>query len=176
MSVLQQLMCVATCGCIQCCHADLWLTWLQVSRAGELAFWLVAQSQLHPSYRNPPFKYDMFMGGYEDPTTQGTHVRFERLTKQLQDVGYQRALQMVRQRRVVIETVAAELCNSSDETVKGGRLVELLETTPLDDAEPVQDDAQVTAAQVGCKALQNTGTACVCNSQVHQSNYASCAT
>ena len=82
--------------------------------------------------------------------TAGTHVRFEGLVKRLQDVGYQRALQLVQQRRPVIEQVASELCSNSDETVKGQRLVELLHNTPLEDAPTIEEALQLSQAEVSC--------------------------
>lgn len=57
---------------------------MQVSMAGDMATWLVAHSQMHPSFSELPVMYDMTMGGFEDPTTRNTASRFEGLILQLQ--------------------------------------------------------------------------------------------
>lgn len=69
---------------------------VQVSRAGDLADWLVRKSLMHPTLRSHPVMLDMEMGGYDDPTTRGMAPRFEYLTLQLQRAAYQRALRLVR--------------------------------------------------------------------------------
>lgn len=69
---------------------------LQVSRAGDLADWLVRKSLMHPRLRNDNIMYDMNMGGYPDPTTRYSEVKFEHLTIQLQRAAYQRAHRLVR--------------------------------------------------------------------------------
>ena len=68
----------------------------QVSRAGDLADWLVRKSQMHPTMRNNPVMLDIEMGGYDDPTTRNMAPRFEHLTLQLQRAAYQRATRLVR--------------------------------------------------------------------------------
>ena len=69
---------------------------LQVSRAGDLADWLVRKSLMHPRLRNENIMYDMKMGGHDDPTTRYSEVKFEHLTIQLQRAAYQRAHRLVR--------------------------------------------------------------------------------
>ena len=54
----------------------------------------------------------------------------------LQTMAYHRATLLVHSKRVVIETVAAELLDSRTETVEGARLYALLDATP---------DAEVSA-------------------------------
>lgn len=41
-----------------------------MSRAVDLAQYLVRGSTLHPAFRSSSMLYDMDMGGYPDPTTQ----------------------------------------------------------------------------------------------------------
>ena len=67
-----------------------------MSRAGDLADWLVRKSMMHPRLRNNPVLYDMEMGGRDDPTTRNAEVKFESLTLQLQRAAYQRAHRLVR--------------------------------------------------------------------------------
>ena len=67
-----------------------------MSRAGDLADWLVRKSLMHPTLRGHPVMLDMEMGGYDDPTARGMAPRFENLTLQLQRAAYQRALRLVR--------------------------------------------------------------------------------
>jgi hypothetical protein len=69
---------------------------LQVSRAGDLADWLVRKSLMHPALRGVPIMYDMNMGGYDDPTTRNSEVKYEHLTIQLQRAAYLRAHRLVR--------------------------------------------------------------------------------
>lgn len=69
---------------------------LQVSRAGDLADWLVRKSLLHPTLRGGSIMYDMRMGGRADPTTRNSEVKFEHLTIQLQRAAYERAHRLVR--------------------------------------------------------------------------------
>ena len=69
---------------------------LQVSRAGDLADWLVRKSLMHPRLRDNAVMYDMDMGGHDDPTTRNAEVKFEDMTLQLQRAAYQRAHRLVR--------------------------------------------------------------------------------
>jgi hypothetical protein len=41
----------------------------EVSRAAELARWIVVDSKLHPANRDNLVMSNLLMGGYEDPTT-----------------------------------------------------------------------------------------------------------
>lgn len=69
---------------------------LKVSRAGDLADWLVRKSLLHPRMRGLPVLHDMEMGGYDDPTTRNSAPKFEYLTLQLQRAAHQRAHRLVK--------------------------------------------------------------------------------
>ena len=69
---------------------------LQMSRAGDLADWLVRKSTLHPATRDVPVLTDMVMGGWPDPTMRGMAPGFERLTLQLQRAAYARAMRLIR--------------------------------------------------------------------------------
>ena len=84
-----------------------------MSRAGELAHWLVRESTLHPAFRGTALLWDMDMGGYPDPTTRGLEKQFEGFTVALQRAAYRRALALVEARRPVIDTVAEERLDSS---------------------------------------------------------------
>ncbi len=86
---------------------------LQISRAGELAHWLVRTSNLHPAFRDSPMVWDMLMGGYADPTTGGLEKQFEGFTVALQRAAYDRALALVAARRGAIEAMAEELLDDS---------------------------------------------------------------
>ena len=81
----------------------------QISQAGELAHYLVVTSNLHPAFRDNPLIWDMEMGGYPDPTTQGTAKQFEGFTVALQRAAFDRAIALVTSRLASIQAVAAEL-------------------------------------------------------------------
>lgn len=102
----------------------------EIAKAGELATWLVAYSKLHPLFRDG-FMYNKTMGGRRDPTVQGSAVRFAPYIRRMQDHAYRQALELVKARRPVIEAVAEEMYTSSNETVSGARIIELLDSTPL---------------------------------------------
>ena len=107
------------------------LTAKEIAKAGELAKWIVIDSQLHPRVRDSPVLSNMRMGGRNDPTTAWKDAMHDDDILALQKGAYQRAREVVFQRQAVIEQVAKELCENADETVLGSRIVELLETTPL---------------------------------------------
>jgi len=102
-----------------------------ISKAGELAHWLVRQSTLHPAFRDSALHYSMIMGGETDPTTAGMALAFEGLVVDLQREAYETALDLVRSRRDVIERVAEELCRRPNATVEGSFVIELLKSTPV---------------------------------------------
>ncbi len=81
---LQNVFLISYCACAQ------------MSRAGDLADWLVRKSTLHPAHRDVPVLTDMVMGGWPDPTTRGVAPSFERLTLQLQRAAYARAMRLIR--------------------------------------------------------------------------------
>ncbi|KAL4436128.1 hypothetical protein ABPG77_005576 [Micractinium sp. CCAP 211/92] len=107
----------------------------EVARAGELARWIVMDSGLHPATRDDLVLVNMQPGGVQDPTTKWAGPVYDDLILDLQQRAYEAALRMVSQRRSVIRQVARELCENSDETVLGKRIVELLKSTPLDEPE-----------------------------------------
>jgi cell division protease FtsH len=86
----------------------------------------------------------MSMGGGRDPTTAWQDTTHDEAILALQRGAHARATRLVRQRRGVIERVAAELCDTPDETVLGARIVELLQTTPLGEAEEEAAGAEST--------------------------------
>ena len=84
----------------------------EVSRAGELARWIVIDSKVHPAYRGKPVLSNMAMGGGEDPTTAWLDGAYDEPILALQRAAHARALRLVRERRPVIEAIAAELCGN----------------------------------------------------------------
>ena len=68
----------------------------QMSRAGDLAHWLVRKSTLHPAVRRVPLAYNLRMRGLPDPTVKGLEPFFEPLAAQLQRAAYARAMRLVR--------------------------------------------------------------------------------
>lgn len=69
---------------------------LQLSRAGNLAQWLVQYSCLYPVMRDTPIAYGLTMGGRPDPTVAGKTIWFEGPIHNLQKAAYERALRLVR--------------------------------------------------------------------------------
>ncbi|KAL3137049.1 hypothetical protein ABBQ32_006634 [Trebouxia sp. C0010 RCD-2024] len=120
----------------------------EVSMAGDMATWLVTHSQMHPAFSDSPVMYDMNMGGYEDPTTRNTAGRFEALILELQVAAYDQAKHLVWQRKAAIEQLAAELTSDPQETVQGQRIVEVIETTAVADADLLASNGVWTEAQV----------------------------
>lgn len=117
----------------------------EVSAAAEVARWIVVDSKLHPLNRNKPVMGNLQMGAYEDPTTEWMDQQYDDYILALQRVAYEKAVQLVEQRRPVIETIGRELCENRDETVLGARVVELLQTTPLAQS-PAAEEAAAMAA------------------------------
>lgn len=120
----------------------------EISKAGELAKWIVIDSKLHPANRDSPLLVNMNMGGQRDPTTKWLDTKHDDSIMALQKGAYRRARKLVFQRKAVIERVAQELCENPDETVLGSRIIELLQTTPLGEvpAEELADEAEEAAA------------------------------
>ena len=109
------------------------LTAKEVSRAGELARWIVVDSKLHPRNRDSSVLSNMVLGGKDDPTTAWLDTETDDDIRVLQEVAYETAKRLVLENRSVIETVAKELCENKDETVLGSRILELLKETPIED-------------------------------------------
>ena len=115
---------------------------------------------MHPAFSDLAVKYDMTMGGYEDPTTRNTARRFEALILQLQTAAYDQAKRLIRQRKSAIEQLAGELMGDPQETVQGRRIVEVIETSPV--AEPellpsngVWSEAQLAPEQPEVRSCQS---------------------
>lgn len=62
----------------------------EVSKAGELAYYLVAKSNQHPAFRQIPIRMRMKLGGEADPTLRSTAEWFERHITHLQETSYKR--------------------------------------------------------------------------------------
>ncbi|KAK9845418.1 hypothetical protein WJX81_006080 [Elliptochloris bilobata] len=136
----------------------------EVSRAGDLAHWLVRKSTLHPALRRVPLSYSMRMDGRPDPTVMNMEPLFEALALQLQKAAHTRALRLVRERRPVIERVAAELLDGGAmEMVEGTRIVELILAMPPAKAHaPVdllREASAVGAASFGVAGRGRSGAA-----------------
>lgn len=129
------------------------LTSKEIAKAGELAKWIVIDSQLHPVSRDTPVLTNMRMGGGNDPTTAWKDTLHDEEILALQKGAYARARELVFQRKVVIEQVAKELCENTDETVLGSRIVELLETTPLGTV-PVEEQEENEKLKVSSPSLE----------------------
>ena len=112
------------------CRSDS-IIFLQVAEAGTLAKFLVTGSMLFPAYRTTAMSYDLIIGGKDDPTVQNAHPEQEAYILQLMQAAHDKARRLVTERRSAIEAVANEMCGTSDDTISGSRIVELVETTPL---------------------------------------------
>ncbi len=75
--------------------------------------------------------YDLVIGGEDDPTVQNAHPEQEAYILQLLQAAHAKARRLVTERRSAIEAIAEEMCGTSDDTISGSRIVELIETTPL---------------------------------------------
>ena len=113
-----------------------------MAEAGILASFLVVKSSLFPAYRDLAVAYAMSIGGREDPTTERLDPEFEQHTLSLQRAAHAIALRQVRARRPAIEAVAREMCASSDDTILGHRIVEIIE------AADVQPDTAAMPSEV----------------------------
>ena len=102
-----------------------------MSEAGNLAKFLVTGSMLFPAYRTIAMSYDLVIGGEDDPTVQNAHPEQEAYILQLLQAAHAKARRLVTERRSAIEAIAEEMCGTSDDTISGSRIVELIETTPL---------------------------------------------
>lgn len=136
------------------------LTAKEIAKAGELAKWIVIDSQLHPSTRDSPVLTNMRMGGGNDPTTAWKDTMHDAEIKALQEGAYARARRLVHQRLAVIEQVAKELCENPDETVLGSRIVELLQTTPLG-AVPAEEEVEEESREASGNGASTSGAAAV---------------
>jgi len=102
-----------------------------IAVAGDLAYFLVAKSNLHPAFRHIPVKMTGIMGGMDDPTLKHTSHWFERYTSHLQEVAYQKTRRIIEQYRPVIEKVADLIYRDEQEMIFGSELVEIINSTPL---------------------------------------------
>jgi len=117
-----------------------------------IGYWCVRNCQTHPRFRNmPPLDTLVWMGeddsgrSQRDPLAVGFDEEFgyHKLTLTLLKASWRRAQQLVATRRTAILRVAEAMLAAEDETISGERLVELIESTPLDEApglEPLNND------------------------------------
>lgn len=105
----------------------------EVSRAGELARWIVMDSGLHPATRDEVVRLNLRPGGKRDPTVKWAWKNYDGLIMDLQRRAYEAALRLVAERATVIRTLGNELCDNKDETVLGSRVIDLLLNTPVDE-------------------------------------------
>lgn len=71
----------------------------------------------------------------------------------LQVAAYDQAKQLVWQRKAAIEKLAAELTSDPQETVQGKRIVEVIETTAVADAEVLSSNGIWSEAQAPVEEL-----------------------
>ena len=71
----------------------------------------------------------------------------------LQVAAYDQAKQLVWQRKAAIEKLAAELTSDPQETVQGKRIVEVIETTDVADAEVLSSNGIWSEAQAPVEEL-----------------------
>lgn len=111
---------------------------LQVSEAGLLAKFLVTGSMLFPAYRETAMAYDLLIANEDDPTVMGARPEQEAYILQLMRAAHDKAKRLVLERRSAIERVAKEICESSDDTISGTRIVQIIESAPMQQ-EPKED-------------------------------------
>ncbi|KAG2494742.1 hypothetical protein HYH03_006989 [Edaphochlamys debaryana] len=108
----------------------------------EIAYYCVRNSQVHPRFKSlPPLHTTMWMGRDEagrwrrDPLAIGfdEELGYHKLTLTLLKASWRRAVRLVASRRTAITQVAAEMLAAEDEKISGARLIEIIESTPLDE-------------------------------------------
>ncbi|GLI69609.1 hypothetical protein VaNZ11_014276 [Volvox africanus] len=123
----------------------------------EIAYYCVRNSQVHPRFKSmPPLHTTMWMGRDEDgrwrrdPLAIGfdEELGYHKLTLTLLKASWRRALRLVASRRTAITKVAAEMLAAEDERISGERLVEIIESTPLDALDGEGLDAKAAAVVV----------------------------
>lgn len=82
----------------------------------------------------------------------------------LQVAAYDQAKHLVWQRKAAIEQLAAELTSDPQETVQGQRIVEVIETTAVADADLLASNGVWTEAQVPIEEQNVWPHACECAS------------
>lgn len=118
-----------------------------LSDAFEIAYYCARNSMLHPRFSSmPPIHHYMYFGqdkAVPDPLTQNLdlELNYHKLAITLLKAAWQRTLRMVMQRRTTIVRVAEEMLADDRDLILGDRLVEIVETTPLDDDGGVQVDS-----------------------------------
>lgn len=85
--------------------------------------------------------YDLVIGGSDDPTVQNAHPEQEAYILQLMQAAHGKAKRLVTERRPAIEAIANEMCGTSDDTISGIRIVELIENAPTQPVMKSQDMA-----------------------------------
>ncbi|PNW85891.1 hypothetical protein CHLRE_03g201100v5 [Chlamydomonas reinhardtii] len=123
----------------------------------EIAYYCVRNSQVHPRFKSlPPLHTTMWLGRDDagrwrrDPLAIGfdEELGYHKLTLTLLKASWRRALRLVAQRRSAITKVAAEMLAAPEEKITGARLVEIIESTPLDDLGGEGLDGAAAAAVV----------------------------
>ncbi|GLC47538.1 hypothetical protein PLESTB_001403000 [Pleodorina starrii] len=123
----------------------------------EIAYYCVKNSQVHPRFKSmPPLLTTMWLGRdpegrwRRDPLAIGfdEELGYHKLTLTLLKASWRRALRLVASRRTAITRVAAEMLSAEDERISGERLVEIIESTPLDPLDGEGLDARAAAVVV----------------------------
>eukprot|EP00798_Chlamydomonas_sp_ICE-L_P009428 gene9428-4069_t len=115
-----------------------------ISDCFEIAYYCVRNSVLHPRFRGlPPLHTMIWLGENEnahnqrDPLNLGLEMQlgYHKLTLTLLKAAWKRATKLVMERRT---TIIKELLAADTEKISGERLVEIIETTPLDSSSDIQ--------------------------------------
>ncbi|GFR40632.1 hypothetical protein Agub_g1214 [Astrephomene gubernaculifera] len=123
----------------------------------ELAYYCVRHSSAHPRYRRmPPLHTACWMGRdpdgrwRQDPLALGfeEELGYHKLTLTLLKAAWVRSLRLVVARRSAITRVAAEMLGAEGESISGSRLIEIIESTPLDPLEPPPAPSPASASSV----------------------------
>jgi len=113
----------------------------------QIGYYCVRNSMVHPRFKSlPPFHTFVYLG--EDP--KGNNERdplagnideelgYHKLTLTLLKASWRRSQKLVSERRTAIVKVAEAMMQAEDERISGDKLVEIIESTPLDDASDIE--------------------------------------
>jgi len=115
----------------------------------EIGYHCVRNSMVHPRFKSmPPLHTFIWLGedaagvNQRDPLAVGLNeeLGYHTLTLTLLKASWRRTQKLVAERRSAIIKVAEEMLSAKDERISGTRLVEIIESTPLDDASDISID------------------------------------
>ena len=127
-----------------------------LSRAADVALFLVARSGLHPAFRDLPPVDPGVLGAKrgDGPTGQelvGANERYETHVAALIDEAYLEAKRVMAQHRPAIEKAAEALLRSPNESITGDELLAILRDTP---PAPLPEGL---AAEIEARAAESDG-------------------